>query len=116
MSQTISRPASWANAAHDVEEAAWELQNLKEEWLSLREEFIAKWTSQRVRYITALDKLASLQRYYSSWSVPFNLSDGKVQEKLDEVADINVQELRDGVPDLEKINDPLATFDAEDAW
>jgi hypothetical protein len=116
MTNAISQPARWSIAANTASDAAYDLQELREEWVAMRDEFMSRWSTKRDELTSALDTLVDLQEDYSKWAVPFSLSDGKVQEMLNEVADNDFQRLRDAIPDLENITDPIESFDAEDLW
>jgi hypothetical protein len=116
MTNVLSQPASWSAAANKAADAAYDLKELRDEWVAIRDDFVGRWSTKRDELIVALDALIGLQGDYSKWSVPFNLSDGKVQEMLNEVADNDFQGLRSAVPDLENITDPIENFDAEELW
>jgi hypothetical protein len=116
MGQDLSQPDRWAIAAGRAADAALELQRLREEWIEMRMNFVDQWTVQRDEYVAALAELVRLQRIYARWELPDSLSTGKVQEMLDDVACIPCEALREEIPDLKEIRDPIREFDADGAW
>jgi hypothetical protein len=114
--KTLSQPALWASAAKRAFDAILEPQRLREEWIEMRMNFVDEWTVQRDEYVAALDELVRLQRMYAGWEQPDSLSHGKVQEMLDDVASIPCEALREEIPDLKEIRDPIRKFDADTAW
>jgi hypothetical protein len=116
MAQTISRPALWASAVVRGANAMWDLHMLREEWLDKFQDFEAKWTSAYGRLNVALDQLIDLQDDYASWNVPSNLSQSRIQEKLDEVSSIDFRELKQKVPNLKAFFESVERFESDDAW
>jgi hypothetical protein len=106
-----SRPVRWASAINRATNAISELQYLRDRLITVREELEHEWTTARGKFDDALFDLISLQSEYAVMSVPENLSESRFQEKLYRIGEFDFESLRDKVPDLKNIPDPLKEFD-----
>ena len=110
MAQVLSRPARWTDATNRAATALRKLQSLRDQLITAREELEDEWTSARQKFDDALLDLISLQSEYAVMIVPENLCESRLQEKLYRVEEFDFRPMRDRVPDLKKVSDPLEGF------
>jgi hypothetical protein len=105
-----SRPTRWHNAVRRANEAVYELAELRDQLIAVRDEIEERWTRERTKLENALRELIELQSEYASLGVPDNLSDSRTQEKLYRVADFNFEKMLGSAPDMTVIFQPLDDF------
>ena len=119
MDKPLSRPIRWRAAVNRASSATSELVSLKYEMQELLEQIEdlqnqmqdlrLKAKEPLARFEDAVVDLICLQSEYDCWTVPENLSDSRLQDKIDKVTAINFKGLREASLDLDH-------FDQEDAF
>lgn len=105
-----SRPVRWQSAVRQANDALYELHQLREQLIAVRDEVEENWTKQQTRLDHALHELTALKSEYASISVPDNLSGSRTQDKLFHVAEFDFEKLRNKVPGIDALFKPLDEF------
>jgi hypothetical protein len=118
MDQPLSRPRRWRGAINRAESAMREVVGLKNEMQELLDQMQDLRDQMRdlrdqaqeplSKFESAVVDLICLQSEYDCWTVPENLSDSRLQDKICNVTSINFKGLREGSRDLEQFDSDYA--------
>lgn len=118
MDKPLSRPLRWREAIRRANLAMVEVGNLKSEIQELEDQMqVLRDQMQDLRdqandplseFEGAVVDLIYLQSEYDCWSVPENLSDTRLQDKIFAVAGINLKGLHEDSRDLDQFDSDYA--------
>jgi hypothetical protein len=118
MDQPLSRPHRWRAAVsrgesaiieviglkNEMQELLDQMQDLRDQMQDLRDQ--AK--DPLLKFESAVVDLICLQSEYDCWTVPENLSDSRLQDKINDVTSIDLKGLRESSRDLEQFDSEYA--------
>ncbi len=110
MTKNLTRPERWNSSIERAIGALNEFDALKFRLIAELEELEDQWNEIRQRFGEALSELMQLQGEYEAMEVPENLYESRFREKLDEVKDFEFGVMKEKVPDLRKMFEPLEKF------
>lgn len=110
MDQRLSRPQRWASATRRATDALWELQELRDQLISLREELVDQWELAHSKFKDAIWDLEVIQNEFEMMNEPENLWDSRFHQKRRAIMDLSFEGMIGRVPDLSAIPDPIEDF------
>jgi hypothetical protein len=125
MDQSMSRPHRWRmaisrtrNAMSDIRDLQYEMQELLEQMQNLQgqiQQLRDQAKDPLSEFESAIVDLICLQGEYDCWTVPDNLSESRLQEKINKVTFINFDGLRKDSSELETLDLEYAAGVLEEA-